>query len=565
MNRTFLLALVLTSSTQAFAQEPGERPSPTAAATEEVRQEAKRLFDRGVKLLEANKFDDALIDFRRSREVFPTRSATENAAICLRELGKTAEAFEMFRAVLREFPDLPPEVRARVETQVDRLDTQLGRLVFVSEPGTAVTVDGRPVGKLPFTEPLRVVAGRNVVRMFLDGYSVFETQVVSTRGKETAVEPKFQLLGSVGRVRIKERSDAAADVVIDGVVVGKAPWEGSLSPGDHAVWLSTEGSLGTAPTRARILLGQKTEAVLELTPLVASLRLSVSPPNAAVALDGVPLGTGGVDVALPAGVYKVDVSLEGFVSHAETIDIAVGKSPKLNVSLKPAVGGSADPFELGVSGAASLSPSLDGVDCDVCDRSIGAGGYVAISGGYRLPFGLGFELEFGYHRASGSLERNVSLQPIGLSRATPTTFAETYLMAGATILGGASYRPPLGDLVLLVVGSRFGGYVGGASVSRGVTGSDEIGDSIDVGPYKSGSELLGVVVKPEVHAGLAVTPWLDVWVSGAAMVVFPLTVEPWNYTELVPLRGDGAARFNREELWGTQLHLMPGLGVGLSL
>ena len=562
MTRTFLIVtLALAVPLQLLAQDAAELPPPAAPA-DEVRQEAKRLFDRGVKLLEQNKFDDALVDFRRSREVFPTRSATENAAICLRELGKTADAFEMFRSVLREFPELPPDVKARVESQVERLDAQLGRLVFVAEEGTAITVDGRPLGKLPFKEQTRVVAGRNVVRMFLDGYSVFETQVVSARGKETVVQPKFELLGSVGRIRIKERSGAAADVVIDGVVVGKAPWEGALAPGDHAVWLSAEGSLGTAPTRARILLAQRTEAVLELTPLISTLRVSTSPPNAAVALDGVAMGNGPLDVSLPAGVYKVDATLEGFTPLSESIEIAVGKNPKLQFTLRPVVGGESDPFELGISGAASLSPGIDGVACEDCARGLGAGGYVAITGGYRLPFGLGFDLEVGYHRTSGTLERSVPIAAIGRDP-VDTTFSETYFMTGATVLAGASYRPPLGDLVLLVVSSRFGAYFGGASVVRDVSAGGE--NPVDIGPYKVGSELLGVVIKPEVRAGLSVTPWLDVWISAAAMVVFPLSVDPWSYTELVPLGDVGAARFTQEELWGTHLHMMPGLGVGLSL
>jgi hypothetical protein len=50
------------------------------------------------------------------------------------------------------------------------------------------------------------------------------------------------------------------------------------------------------------------------------------------------------------------------------------------------------------------------------------------------------------------------------------------------------------------------------------------------------------------------------------MVLMPLAVEPWNYLELVPVgSNDGAARFREEELWGPQLHIQPGLGLGIEL
>lgn len=555
-----VLGLPVTALAQAGGSASAAAPSP---ATEEMRQDAKRLFERGVKLLEKGQFDAALIDFKRSREVFPTRSATENAAICMRELGKTADAFEMFRTLLREFPDLPADVKARVENQISLLDAQLGRLVFVADEGTAVTVDGRPIGKLPLSEPTRVVAGRNVVRMYLDGYSVFETQVVSARGKETTVEPKFELLGTVGRMRVKEKSGVVADVLVDGVVVGKTPWEGALAPGEHAVWLSAEGGRGTAPTRARVILAQKTETVLELAPIVSTMRVSVTPPAATLSLDGVALGTGSLDLALPAGGYKLDATLDGFSAHTQTVEIATGKLAKFQITLRPlAATSDADPFELGLTGAATLSPELDGIDCDDCTRGLGVGGYVSVVGGYRLPFGLGFDVEVGYHRASATLDRTVSLTPVGLEPRS-TSFEETWFMTGATLLGGASYRPPLGDLMLLVVSSRFGGYFGGGSVTRDVKASGD--DPLSIGPYKSGSEMFGFVIKPEVRLGLSVTEWLDVWVSGAAMVVFPLSVDPWGYEELVPLGNSGAARFSREELWGPHVHLMPGVGVGLSL
>jgi hypothetical protein len=550
------------------AQETGptsKTPEPPTTRTEELRKDAKRHFERGVTLLEQSKFQDALVDFLRSREAFPTRAATENAAICLRETGRTDAAYDMFRNVLLDFADLPPEVKERVERQVRSLDAQLARLTFATEDGTAVTVNGRPIGRTPFKEPVRVVAGMTVVRMYLDGYAVFETQLTTQRGAETKVEPAFQLLGSVGRLKVKEKSGAEATLLVDGVAVGKTPWEGALAPGPHAIWLEGGDSQGTAPKQAVVVLGQKSETTLELTALGSSLRVVATPPGATISLDGVVVGTGRFEANLPIGKYSLSASMPGFEPIVETVVLTTSARPARELVLRPIADREVSPFELGVIGAVSISPELDGVTCSDCERSLGVGGYVGIAASYRLRFGLGFDLEAGYLRNGSTLERSEPLKPVGLP-ANEAVFAEEFLLSGLTALGGVSYRPNLGRLPFLSVGARIGGFFGGARTVRKASGLDSEAAPFALGPYASESFLAGLVIKPELRFGISPLPWLDLWLSGAAMVLMPLAVEPWNYLELVPVgSNDGAARFREEELWGPQLHIQPGLGLGIEL
>lgn len=564
------LLAALAWSKGSLAQESGptsapKTPEANAARSEELRKDAKRHFERGVTLLEQSKFQDALVDFLRSREAFPTRAATENAAVCLREIGRTDAAYDMFRNVLTDFAELPPEVKDRVERQLLALDAQLARLTFVAEDGTAVTVNGRPVGRTPLKEPLRVVAGVTVVRMYLDGYSVFETQLTTKRGAESKVEPAFQLLGSVGRLKVKEKSRGEATLLVDGVAVGKTPWEGALAPGPHAIWLEGGDALGTAPQQAVIVLGQKTETTLELTALGSSLSVVATPPGATISIDGVVVGTGRFEAKLPLGKYSLSASMPGFLPIVETVELTTSSRPARELVLKPVADREVSPFELGVTGAASISPELDGVVCADCARSLGVGGYVALAASYRLRFGLGFDLEAGYLRSGSTLERSEPLKPVGLP-ANDASFTEEYLLSGMTVLGGASYRPNLGKLPFLSVNARVGGFFGGARTVRSASGSDSEEAPFSLGPYASESALLGVVLKPELRFGISPTPWLDLWLSGAAMVLVPLVVEPWDYLELVPVGShDGAARFREEELWGPQVHVQPGLGIGIGL
>ena len=541
---------------------PPKTPETNTVRTEELRKDAKRHFERGVTLLEQSKFQDALVDFLRSREAFPTRAATENAAICLREIGRTDAAYEMFRNVLLDFADLPPEVKERVERQLLALDAQLARLTFATEDGT---VNGRPVGRTPLKDPLRVVAGVTVVRMYLDGYSVFETQLTTKRGAETKVESAFQLLGAVGRLKVKEKSGGEATLLVDGVAVGKTPWEGALAPGPHAIWLEGGDALGTAPQQAVIVLGQKTETTLALTALGSSLRVVATPPGATISLDGVVVGTGRFEANLPIGKYSLSASMPGFLPIVETVQLTTSSRPARELVLRPVADREVRPFEFGVIGAASISPELDGVSCSDCARSLGFGGYVGLAADYRLRFGLGFGLEAGYLRSGSTLERSQPLKPVGLP-SSDASFTEEFLLSGMTVLGGVSYRPNLGKLPFLNVGAHIGGFFGGARTVRTASGLDSEDTPFSLGPYASESFLAGVVIKPELRFGISPVPWLDLWLSGAAMVLVPLAVEPWDYLELVPVgSNDGAARFREEELWGPQLHIQPGVGLGIEL
>src|SRR5262245_24960106 len=80
-------------------------PRPRSARIEEARQH----FERGVALLGEEKWEQALAEFQRSRELHAGRPATKNAAQCLRKLHRFDEAMEAFETLLRDFPALPPD------------------------------------------------------------------------------------------------------------------------------------------------------------------------------------------------------------------------------------------------------------------------------------------------------------------------------------------------------------------------------------------------------------------------------------------------------------------------
>ena len=102
------------AQTPAPTAEPASPPPAQAQAPspEERRAQARALFESGLGHFDRGEWSAALADFLRSREIFPTRSATKNAAVCLRKEARFDEALDMFEELLRAFTDLSARDRA---------------------------------------------------------------------------------------------------------------------------------------------------------------------------------------------------------------------------------------------------------------------------------------------------------------------------------------------------------------------------------------------------------------------------------------------------------------------
>src|SRR5579871_77659 len=113
---TFVAALSVTSN--AFAQQPEDARRDTARA----------LFESGLGHYDRAEWSAALADFLKSREIFPTRTATSNAAVCLRKEGRYDEALDLLEELLRVYADLSPPERAFAERQIVELRGSVGSI-----------------------------------------------------------------------------------------------------------------------------------------------------------------------------------------------------------------------------------------------------------------------------------------------------------------------------------------------------------------------------------------------------------------------------------------------------
>jgi hypothetical protein len=356
------LAALLSLSDAALAQPspvaPPAAPAEGEQGVEARKTEGQKYFEKGLALSDEGSWDAALAEFLRSRATYPTRAATKNAALCLRKLRRFDEALDMFEELLK-FPNLSAEDRQLSERSIGELQGLVGTLVIeAAEPGASLVIDGLYRGTLPLSSPLRIGVGSHEVRAYKEGLDPFGATVEVT-GKQQAVV-RLRSLSTGGRLKVTEQHGRVLDLVVDGSVVGKTPWEGPVAVGEHLVLLrgninldalpecapSDEGAaagkpaalrgnieLGTQPVSVPIRLREVTKLTLTAEELDTSIRIEPTPAGASVAIDSVVVGRGTWEGRLRVGAHKVEVTADGFLPETRQVRLERRKRQVLSIEL----------------------------------------------------------------------------------------------------------------------------------------------------------------------------------------------------------------------------------------
>lgn len=383
-------------------------PSPLDAA--------RAKFLHGVQLVnQGNDPAAALAEFAESYRLLPTFVAGLNVAVCLRELGRNAEALDQLDALVSRFERLPAEQRASLDNQRARLLERVGELeVRASEPGTSIVLDGTQRGESPLAKPLRLDIGVHMLRLSRDGFQTTEQLVTITPGRKHVIEARLAKLSGVGTLAIEETGGGSLDVLLDGAIVGRTPWRGSVSVGLHSVRLRDLDS-GTAPISVDIQLKQNVSLSLRAVRLDAAASIEPTPAGSAVYIDGVFAGNGSWTGALPAGPHRFDVVAPGYRAFHTEVTLRSGARQRIVASLplessrqdaRP-LGLYVEP-SLGLLFARSLRGSTDAA-CDCFGRSRPFGFLASGRVGYDVYRRVAVELAGGYLQLAESADRHVAL------------------------------------------------------------------------------------------------------------------------------------------------------------
>lgn len=503
----------------------------TESKPDDVRRaEAKRLFQKGLALLDAGDFERAGELFVRSHALAPTKGNTANAALCLQKTGRLDEAIEFYEEMLTDHGHkLDAQERRTVETATRWLRERLGNAEISANVDGLVVIDGRPRGQLPLASSIRVLPGSHRLRISKSGFETHESTFEIRAGERIQLDAKLEPLTSSGQLRVEAVGLSDAVVFVDGARVGLAPWEGILSAGPHAVWIDG-GAVGTGPSPARVVAGQTTLLRLDPVPLGARVVVRVTPSTAELSVGGTRVGQGEWVGRLPIGAHRVTATEPGYRDAAEqlvispdglprevTLPLAVDRDhprwPRAETSFGPwlALFG-------GYAGATSLHSDASAACPERCVGDPSAhGGLLGLRAGLRMPFEASVEVMGGYLGVVSTFSRQLSNAFQGDELVYDLD--EEHSLSGPFVGGALSYRILLGDFRLI---ARTGVGVMFATSSAPIAGSVSTSTSSGtVGVTDNNQELSStpVFVTPEVELGTHLGP-VDVGVALAMGVFF---------------------------------------------
>jgi hypothetical protein len=178
------------------AAPAAETPEPPQETLPPNVQEARRRFDRGIRLYGEGDFGLALIEFERAYELVANYRVLYNigqVSIQLRRYAKAREALEQY--LTQGGAEVEGARLEEVQADIDMLRPRTAKLlVTTNAPKAKVSLDGDTLGTLPLANALLVDAGNHVVKVEASGYQVSEKPVVLAGGDEVTLAITLEVI-----------------------------------------------------------------------------------------------------------------------------------------------------------------------------------------------------------------------------------------------------------------------------------------------------------------------------------------------------------------------------------
>ncbi|MFL5305166.1 MAG: PEGA domain-containing protein [Polyangia bacterium] len=175
------------------------------AARADDQREADKLIRHGVELRKGHDDESAAREFQKAYDLVHSPRAAGQLGLAEQALGRWEDA-ERHVAEAVHGPDDPwvARNRAALDEALGTIQAHLGRVEVIGDPtGADVSVNGRVVGKLPLSGPVRVSAGEVDIEVNLPGYTGAQRNVTIVGGqyqhvvihlvKEAAPQPEAKV------------------------------------------------------------------------------------------------------------------------------------------------------------------------------------------------------------------------------------------------------------------------------------------------------------------------------------------------------------------------------------
>ncbi len=150
------------------------------------KDEAKQLFESGLKLMKLDDFVAAAANFERSTALFATQNSLFNLANCYQAMQRYGDALTTLERLNHDFGKvLKPEIKSATARREAEIRSLVARLTVQVEPVDArLAVDGKDTGAGLVRGPLVLSPGQHVIEATRSGYRRERRAVQLVSGKE---------------------------------------------------------------------------------------------------------------------------------------------------------------------------------------------------------------------------------------------------------------------------------------------------------------------------------------------------------------------------------------------
>lgn len=323
------VGLVLSMPSPPIHAAPTAKPKTLA---DKLPPEAGKHFRVALAFYDQGSYEAALAEFQVAWQLSGEARVLRNVAVCQKNLKRYARAVATLQRALDEGKSLEPATRKQIEKEIALL-LPLTALVKVSVvDGAEVLVDGESLGTAPFLAPLRVDVGERTITVRKAGSVDWTKKVVVGSGTVSDLSVVLEPLVQKGKLVVQPKGPAAK-VLVDGVEVGAAPWEGEVVAGKRSVEVR---AAGYRPYVTSVDVASKSTITLvpTLTLLGGTLTIRTNVDDARIEIDGKVVGSGGFTGAVSVGGHRLVLTASGKKRYEGEVTVLDGQTRTVTVDLE---------------------------------------------------------------------------------------------------------------------------------------------------------------------------------------------------------------------------------------
>lgn len=303
---------------------------------EELPEKLRANWDAAGELFDDANFEAALLQYQAVYKESKNPRVLYNIGVCWKERKYYAQAATAWEGQLAQKDKLPKAEIDRATTAIETVKPFITTLELESnQAGAKLLIKDLEIGVTPFKGSINIDVGPNKLVLEKNGFARAERNIEVLRGQPVKVKLNMVPAEKTAPAKIAITGAEDAEIFIDGIEMGPAPFTGEVPTGRHTFEARKKGYV-TGRQTSEVKFAEPLRITLALTPDLSEgkIRIRTGHPDAAIRIDGQLKGTGTWEGLLSAGGHNLEVTKSGYKTRTQELSIAADQERVLDITLE---------------------------------------------------------------------------------------------------------------------------------------------------------------------------------------------------------------------------------------